>query len=94
MILSPDTSTSKTVTVDGTSQQFDLDMGANEFWMFVSATACYIAQGANPTASAADGSVYVPANVIIPINGRAGAKLAVIQAASGGLASLTRVLRF
>jgi hypothetical protein len=43
-------------------------------------------------ATAADGSMYVPAGVPITLNGTAGARLSVIRASGDGTASLTRVM--
>lgn len=44
-----------------------------------------------PQASAASGSLYVPANVSMIIDGRRGSNLSVIQDAAGGKATLVRV---
>lgn len=95
MILSPDTTTSIKVAVSGTSAPFASTMGINDTWLFVSSTACWIKQGAGtPVASAATGSMYVPANVVLPITGKGGVNLAVIQDAAAGSASLTRALTY
>ena len=94
MILTPLTSTSDSQAVGAVSAQFTPTMTADEVWMFISTTNCWIAQGANPTAAAADGNMFVPANVFVMISGRAGAKLAVIQASAGGTASLTRTFKY
>ena len=90
MTLAPVTGTSDTQAVSGTAATMAPTMAAGEVWLFVSSTNCYIAQGAAPEATAGDGSMFVPAGVIIPIDGALGAKLSVIQAAAGGTASLTR----
>jgi streptogramin lyase len=81
------------VAVGAASAQFAniTAMAAGQMFMFVSSTACWIKQGSNPTASAAPGSMYVPANTIVFISGANGVKLAVIQDAAGGKASLTQV---
>lgn len=55
-------------------------MAAGQFWVFEASVACYINQGANPTAAAADGNVYLGPNEPIIIDGSVGAKLAVIRA--------------
>ena len=94
MVLCPATALSDTLTVSGTSAQFTITMVAGSFYLFTSATACFIAQAANPTAAAADGNMYVPANTLVTISGSMGAKLAVIQASAGGAASLTPTLAF
>lgn len=90
-MLSPDTSSSTQVAVGAASVQFSSTLASGQVWLFVSNANCWIAQGANPTASAGAGSMYVPANVVISIWGNGGAKVAVIQdGASTGKASLTR----
>lgn len=95
MILCPDTTTSDSQAVSGVNAVMTPSMAADEIWIFVSTTNCWIAQHASaPVAAAADANMFIPANVIMPISGRAGAKLAVIQASAGGTASLTRALRF
>lgn len=62
-------------------------------YQFESNTACWINQGANPTASAAAGSMFVGANQPVLLDGSNGAKLAVIQDAVAGKASLTPMMR-
>lgn len=94
MILSPDTTTSDSTAVTAASATFTPTMIATEMWLFVSTTNCWIAQGAAPTAAAADGNMFVTANTVIVINGTAGAKLAVIRDTADGRASLTRVVAF
>jgi hypothetical protein len=81
------------VAVGAASAQFPniVAMAAGQMFVFVSSTACWIMQSANPTASAAPASMYVPPNTIVFISGSNGAKLAVIQDAAGGKASLTQV---
>lgn len=78
-------------TVGVASVVFTTVIGGNEIWQFCSSTACFVAQGAAPVAAAAEGSIFVPAGVPILIHGNDGAKLAVIQQAAGGLATLSRV---
>jgi hypothetical protein len=52
-------------------------------------SACWVALGANPTASAAAGSIYVPANFPMPIVVTPGVtKIAVIQASAAGSLSI------
>lgn len=91
MILCPKTSGSDVIAVVVTSAQFNTitAMAAGQLFLFCSTTNCYIAQAANPTASAADGSMFVPAGVIVTIDGAYGAKLAVIRSTADGTASLT-----
>jgi hypothetical protein len=53
---------------------------------------CYVKQGAAPTASAADGSMLVPAGMPLLIDGAQGAKLAVIRKGSAdGVCTLQRM---
>lgn len=82
------------VAVGAVSAQFAniVAMVAASYYLFISNTGCWIQQGANPTASAAPGSMFVPANTPIYVGGQTGAKLAVIQDALSGKASLTRVM--
>lgn len=47
-----------------------------------------------PIASAASGSMFVPANVVLPISGYAGSNLSVIRDTADGSASLTRALTY
>lgn len=85
------TTSSDYKTVTSSSQQFDTTMAAEEFYVFTSSVACYIAQGANPTAAAADGSTILGAGQSCMIDGRIGAKLAVKRIGSvDGEATLTR----
>lgn len=91
-MLYPDTTTSDVQAVTITAATMTPAFATTETWMFVSSTDCYIAQGAAPTATAADGSMFVPAGVIITLSGKAGAKVSVIRATVDGTCSLTRVL--
>lgn len=86
----PITSTSDSQAVGAASAQLSPTMAAGEVYVFISTTNCYVLQGANPTATAGDGSMFWPANVPLYIDGGLGAKLAVIQASAGGTASLTK----
>ncbi len=90
-LLFPLISTSIVQAVGAASAQFSATMAAGELWSFQSTTNCFIAQGANPTAAAANGSVAVAAGQLVLIDGALGAKLAVIQQAAGGSASLCRM---
>ena len=47
-----------------------------------------------PIASAASGSMFIPANVVMPISGYAGTNISVIRDTADGKASLTRALTF
>lgn len=66
-------------------------MAAGQMWWFISTAACWILQGANPTATKAVGSLYVPANFYILIDGAQGAKLSVLQDSAGGNAVMQRL---
>ena len=52
--------------------------------MLTSTTGCYVAYGTNPTAAAADGSFYLPADCEVVLSVHPGQKFAAIQATSGG----------
>lgn len=90
MRISPVTSTSEVEAVTAVAASFTTEMAAGEFYVFASSTNCYIAQGATPTATAGDGSMFVPAGVQVLIDGGLGAALSVIRATADGSASLTR----
>jgi hypothetical protein len=62
-----------------------------EIWIFTTTQACWIQQGANPTATVGTGSTLVVPNNPIYIDGGMGAKLSVIQDTTAGHASLTRL---
>lgn len=77
-------------TVTGSSQQLGA-MVAKARYAFSTTTACYVLQGANPTATAGDGSTLVPAGATIYLDGGLGAKIAVLRATADGECTLTRV---
>ena len=78
-------------TVTSSSQQ--LTIVANAGYVLVTSVAAWVAQGTNPTASAADGSMYVPADTPTLINGDYGVKVAVLRVGSSdGVCTLTRVV--
>lgn len=56
------------------------------------ANAGFTITSTSPLATAADGSVYIPANVVFYFDGNRGAQLGVIRDSADGKASLTRVL--
>jgi len=61
----------------------------NTVYAFTPSVACWILQGANPTATAGTaGELFVPAGVTVYLSHKDGAKLAVIQASTGGNSSL------
>lgn len=75
------------------SAQFTKTMIEGHQYVLMSTTAAWAAFGANPTASKAAGSVYLPPNVPIVIMCRGTAtKVAVIRDAADGSASLMRLV--
>lgn len=94
-ILVPIAGASAFLAVTDTSQQFgqiaSADLAATDVAVFTCDTDCYIAQGANPTASGADGSQLIPAGQPVLIDGAQGAKLAVIRKAVTGVATLQKL---
>jgi hypothetical protein len=92
----PVISSSDALAVGAASGQFATinAMAAGEFYLYSCNQNSYIAQGANPTATNGAGSMYVPANTVIPISGALGARLAAIRDAVSGVATLTRVQVF
>lgn len=93
-LITPVTSRSEPLDVGAASAQFATlnAMAAGQWFRFFSNVACWIAQGADPTAAAnTAGSMPVAAGEAVLINGALGAKLAVIQDTGGGKAVLTPV---
>lgn len=84
-------STSKRSTVTATSQQINIPMLTNRLYALTSTTACYIKQGANPTATAGDASSLVAAGGTVVVHGGDGAVLAVIRASADGECTLTQI---
>ncbi len=81
-------------TVGAAEVDFDTTMAADQYYMLVSSTLCWVKQGTAPVAaSAADGSTLVPPNTPVYIDGAVGAKLSILQHTAGGSASLTRLKR-
>jgi hypothetical protein len=89
-LICPIPSTSDSQAVSAVAATMSPTMAAAQFYLFISSTNCYILQGAAPTATAADGSMFVPAGVLLTLDGTAGAKLSVIRSTADGIASLTR----
>lgn len=86
------TAVSDRKTVTAASQQFDTTLADGSFYVMTSTVSCYIAQGSNPTASAADNSTIISAGQSVLIDGKIGAKLAIIRiGSSDGEATLTTV---
>lgn len=89
---STDAAHADSVAVGAASAQFTniVAMAAGEIYVLVANVDLWYKQGANPTASAAAGSVFLPARATAVIDGSQGVKLAVIQDSTGGKASLCR----
>jgi hypothetical protein len=62
-------------------------MAAGKLFVFAATADCWISQGSNPTATKGAGSRFVKAGVEVVVDGAQGAKLAVLQDATGGNAS-------
>lgn len=69
-----------------------LVMAVGGYYVFIASAACWVQQGSAPVATKAAGSMYVPANLPVVLDGRNGAKLAVLQDSAGGNASLVKVM--
>lgn len=90
----PVTYLSDIIDVGDTSAQFATfnAMAAGQWFRFFATVACWIKQGANPTAAAnTAASMPVAAGEAVLINGALGAKLAVIRDGANGKAVLTPV---
>jgi hypothetical protein len=85
------TTQSDVTAVSSTSAQSGLTMLPQLFYVYMADCATFIKQGANPTATGADGSMMVSANTPVIIAGSEGAKLAIIHPTATGNASLTPV---
>jgi hypothetical protein len=66
-------------------------MAAGQLFVFAATVDCWISQGSNPTATKGVGSRFVKAGLEVIVDGAQGAKLAVLQDAAGGNASLTQI---
>ena len=88
------TATADEVAVGAASALFPniQTMAPGQYFIYCANVASWIKQGAAPTASAAAGSLFVPANTPYFISGALGIKLAVIEDGSAGKASLCQVL--
>lgn len=85
------TGSSDVTAVTSTAATSGRTMLAGVVYAFVSSTDCFIAQGATPTATAADGSMFVPSRTVVYLAGDNGAALSVIRDTADGKASLTPV---
>lgn len=80
--------------VDATSHVVDLDLEAGRLYEFTSTVACWVSQGAAETvASAASGSMLVPALSRVVLSGGYGAEVAVIRASGDGTSTLTPLVK-
>lgn len=92
--LSVNSATADSAVIGAASVQFTTinAMAAGQFFELVANADCWYSQGANPTATAGAGSIFLPARKSVIIDGALGAKIALIQdGASAGKASLARI---
>lgn len=80
-------------TVTASPQNITTTMSAGNLYLFSTTTSCWIAWGSNPTASAAAGSLLVPAGTSLLIHGTFGPKLSILRDAADGKASIVVVRR-
>lgn len=81
-------------TVTASNQVFASSMSTGNIYLFSTTVACFVAQHATaPVASAAAGSILVPAGSSILLHGDGGVKLGVIRDTVDGKATLTPVRR-
>lgn len=83
-------STALRSTVTASAQQLGA-MAATRSYLFTSTVACYVKQGANPTATAGDASMLVAAGGSVFLWGGDGTKISVIRATADGECTLTQV---
>lgn len=91
-LITPVTSLSDQLDVTAVSAQFATidDMAASRYYRYCCTVPSWIAQGADPTASAAAGSMFADAGEVIVLDGALGVKLAAIrEGGSDGTATLT-----
>lgn len=86
----PDISTSETLAVTATADLFDTEMLPHNYYRYVCTVASYIQTGTEPEAEAAAGSMFVPANSEVILDGRTGPLVSVIRASGDGVACITR----
>ena len=96
-VLVPTISAADEIAVGASSATFGLAMTTigvlgQALYRFVSTTNCWLAQSATPTATSGAGSLFVPANTIVILDGSLGTHAACIQDSTGGKASLCPVL--
>lgn len=91
VMLVPVAGTSKYLAVTDTAAVIQADMTEAGVYVFTADVDCYIKQGADPTASAANGSMLVSAGMPVVIDGAQGAKLSVVRKADSGVATLQKV---
>lgn len=88
--LYPDYANGQLVAYTGTAAQ-SAAITAN-LVMVTSDTTCWIKGGTNPTATAAAGSMRLPADTILPIGIRSGDKISVIRDTASGNLSIMPVI--
>lgn len=92
-MLTPIISTSEYADITGTAALFATEMAPGEIWIYTCTVASYIKQGDEEVvASAATGSMYVPANYPIRLEAgfAQGERLSSIRASGSGAATLTQ----
>ncbi len=86
-----DTANSLFSTVLVGAQALATALETGKEYVFTSTTNCWIAQGATPTASAAAGSMFVPAGIPVILNGGRGVGVSVIRNTADGSCTLTPI---
>jgi hypothetical protein len=84
--LFPDTSTTtaaRYLSVTASAQNISTTLDPKRFYLFSSSVSCYISQGSAPTAAAANGSMYVPAGILVCLDGSVGATVSVLGTGVG-----------
>ena len=80
------------VAVGAASAQFGtITLAAGKLYVLTSSTDCWFLQGANPTAAKASPCMFVQKGVQLMVDGAQGAKVALIQDAVGGNASINQI---
>lgn len=85
-----DISTSEVLAVTSTADVFTTELLPGNFYRYVATVGSFILQGSEPEATAASGSLYVPPNFEVTLDGDFGAVVSVIRAAGDGTACITR----
>ena len=78
-----DYANSSYIAVTTSSVQFGATLAVGQLWRFQASQDGHLNQAANPTASAANGNVFVRAGETVYVDGAAGAKVAFIGLVAG-----------